>query len=169
VRANVINMSLGGPGASSTVQSAVTAARGQGLVIFAAAGNENTSTRSYPAAYTGVISVAAVDRDAVRAPYSNFGSTIDLAAPGGDTSEDLDEDGFVDGVLSTLMDDSSGPPMPVFAFYQGTSMACPHAAGVASLMLAVDVTLTPAEIESILKSTATDLGAVGRDTCTARA
>jgi len=160
VRANVINMSLGGPGSSSTVQSAVTAARGQGVVVFAAAGNENSGTRSYPAAYNGVISISAVDLNAARAPYSNFGNTIDLAAPGGDTSGDLDDDGFVDGVLSTLFTDSM---MPIFAFYQGTSMACPHAAGVAALMLAVDPTLTPDEIETILKNTATDLGAAGRD------
>jgi serine protease len=162
-RANVINMSLGGPGASSTVQSAVTAARGQGVVVFSAAGNENTNAPSYPAAYTGVISVAAVDRNANRAPYSNFGSTVDVAAPGGDVGADLDNDGFADGVLSTVMDDAGGAPVPVFAFYQGTSMACPHAAGVAALMLAVDGTLTPDEIEDVLESTATDLGAPGRD------
>lgn len=162
-RANVINLSLGGPGSSSTVQSAVTAARGQGCVVFAAAGNENTSTPSFPAAYAGVISVAAVDANASRAPYSNFGATIDLAAPGGNTAADLDADGYADGVLSTAMSDSGGPATPVFAFYQGTSMACPHAAGVAALMLAVDPTLTPDEIEVLLKDTATDLGAAGRD------
>ncbi|MBK7875087.1 MAG: S8 family serine peptidase [Planctomycetes bacterium] len=163
LKANVINMSLGGPGASSTVQSAVTAARAQNVVVLAAAGNENTSTPSYPASYTGVISVAAVDPNANRAPYSNFGATVDLAAPGGDTSADLDQDGYVDGVLSTLMDDAGPTLTPIFAFYQGTSMACPHAAGVAALMLAVDPTLTPAEVETILVDTATDLGAPGRD------
>jgi serine protease len=145
------------------VQSAVTAARGQGCVVFAAAGNENTSTPSFPAAYAGVISVAAVDANASRAPYSNFGATIDLAAPGGNTAADLDADGYADGVLSTAMNDSGGPAAPVFAFYQGTSMACPHAAGVAALMLAVDPTLTPDEIEALLEDTATDLGAAGRD------
>ena len=162
-KANVINMSLGGAGSNSTMQSAITAARAQNVVIFAAAGNENTSTPSYPASYTGVISVAAVDANANRAPYSNFGSTVDVAAPGGDTSVDLDHDGYADGVLSTLMDDSGASLTPIFAFYQGTSMACPHAAGVAALMLAVDPTLTPAEIETILKDTATDLGTPGRD------
>lgn len=163
VRANIINMSLGGPGASSTVQSAVTAARAAGVVIFAASGNENSSAPSYPAAYTGVISVAAVDANGNRAPYSNFGSTVDIAAPGGDTSVDQDGNGYADGVLSTLIDDAGGGHVPIFAFYQGTSMACPHAAGVASLMLAVNPALTPDQIETILKNTATDLGTPGRD------
>ncbi len=163
VRANLINMSLGGPGSSSTVQSAVTAARAAGVAIFAASGNENSSAPSYPAAYTGVISVAAVDANGNRAPYSNFGSTIDIAAPGGDTSVDQDGNGYADGVLSTLIDDAGGGHVPIFAFYQGTSMACPHAAGVASLMLAVNPALTPDQIETILKNTATDLGTPGRD------
>jgi len=162
-RANVINMSLGGPGASSTVQSAVTQARNAGVVIFASAGNENSSAPSYPAAYTGVISVAAVDINAQRAPYSNFGPTIDLCAPGGDTSKDLNHDGYADGILSTLMDGASPPFTPIYGFYMGTSMACPHAAGVAALMLAVNPALTPAQIETLMKSTAVDLGLPGRD------
>lgn len=162
-RANVINMSLGGPGFSSTVQSACTAARNAGVVIFAAAGNENNSAPFYPAAYTGVISVAAVDVNAQRAPYSNFGPTVDLCAPGGDTSVDLNGDGYADGILSTLMDGTVPPFTPIYAFYEGTSMACPHAAGVAALMLAVNPALTPAEIETLLESTAVDLGAPGRD------
>ena len=162
-RANVINMSLGGPSPSSTVQTACTQARNAGVVIFAASGNENSSSPSYPAAYPGVISVAAVDLNAQRAPYSNFGPTVDLCAPGGDTSHDLDNDGYADGILSTLMDGTSPPFTPIYAFYQGTSMACPHAAGVAALMLAVAPTLTPAEVETLMTSTAIDLGAPGRD------
>ena len=161
--ANVINMSLGGPGSSSTVQTAVTQARNAGVVIFAASGNENSGAPFYPAAYTGVISVAAVDLNAQRAPYSNFGPTVDLCAPGGDTSHDLNNDGYADGVLSTLMDGQLPPYTPIYAFYQGTSMACPHAAGVAALMLAVNPLLTPTEIETLMKSTAVDLGAPGRD------
>jgi serine protease len=161
--ANVINMSLGGPSSSSTVSSACTQARNAGLVIFAASGNENSSAPSYPAAYAGVISVAAVDLNAVRAPYSNFGPTVDLCAPGGDTSHDLDNDGYADGILSTLMDGLNPPYAPIYAFYQGTSMACPHAAGVAALMLAANPALTPAEIETLMKDTAVDLGAPGRD------
>jgi serine protease len=160
--AQVINMSLGGPNSTSTLQNAVTAARNAGVVIFAAAGNEATSTPSFPASYNGVISVAAVDPNAVKAPYSNFGPTLDLAAPGGDLGVDLDQNGFADGVLSTLVDEDDSFA-PLFVFYQGTSMACPHAAGVAALMLALDPGLTPGEIESILESTAVDLGNPGFD------
>jgi serine protease len=162
-RAHVINMSLGGAGASQTLGDAVADARDAGVVIFAASGNENTTEPSYPAAYDGVISVGAVDLGANRAPYSNFGSTLDLVAPGGDVTSDDNGDGYADGVLSTWVDDSEFPAFPWYVFYNGTSMACPHAAGVAALMLAVNPDLTPAEVEGILKSTAADLGAAGVD------
>jgi serine protease len=162
-RAHIINMSLGGGANNTTFQNAVTAARNAGVVIFAAAGNENTSAPSFPAAYSGVISVSAVDLNAARAPYSNFGPTVDIAAPGGNTAVNLNGDGFVDGVLSTMFDDTVTPAQPIFVFNQGTSMACPHAAGVAALMLAVNPALTPTQIETILTGTATDIGAPGRD------
>jgi serine protease len=131
--------------------------------LFAAAGNENSSQASFPAAYNGVMSVAAVDINGVRAPYSNFGSTIDIAAPGGNSAVDLDHDGHPDGVLSTLMDDSTNPLTPIYAYYEGTSMASPHVAGVAALLLAINPALTPDQIDSLLTSTAVDLGAPGRD------
>jgi subtilisin family serine protease len=162
-RADVVNMSFGGPGTSATLSSAVTQARNAGCVLVAASGNENTQTKSYPAAYSGVISIGAVDANGTRAPYSNYGNWLDLVAPGGDLTADLDGDAYPDGVLSTLMDDSGPGLAPVYAFYQGTSMACPHAAGLAGLVLAVDPLLTPAQVESILVSTATDLGAAGKD------
>ncbi len=161
-RANVINMSLGGEGSTNTMQLVVTAARDAGVVLFAAAGNNNSTKAFFPASYTGVLSVMAVDRNTAKAPYSNTGSTVDLAAPGGNTAVDLDQDGYADGVLSTLVDENSGFAS-IYAFYQGTSMACPHAAGVAALMLAVEPTLTPLQIETILTTTAIDLGTPGKD------
>ncbi len=163
-RAHIINMSLGGPGQTTTMQNAVNAARNAGVVIFAAAGNNNSSQSFFPASYNGVVSVSAVDRNAQKAPYSNFGPNVDIAAPGGNTAVDLDGDGFADGVLSTLVNENNGFS-PNFVFYQGTSMACPHVAGVAALMIAAAApgTLTPAQIENILQSTAVDLGAPGRD------
>jgi subtilisin family serine protease len=159
--ARVINLSLGGPGSTTTAQNAITAARNAGVTIFAAAGNDNTSQPFFPAAYAGVISISAVDLNAEKAPYSNFGNTVDLAAPGGNTSVDLNGDTYADGVLSTLIDEGTGNP--VYSFYQGTSMACPHAAGVAALMLQANGTLTPAQVEGLLDSGATDIGAPGND------
>jgi len=161
--ANVINMSLGGPGYNQTLADAVAAARNAGVVIFAASGNDNTTVPSYPAAYDGVISIGSVGMSATRAPYSNYGSTLDLVAPGGDLSRDDNADGYEDGVLSTWFYDGVFPAKPTYIFFEGTSMACPHAAGVAALMLAVNPGLTPAEIEQLLKSTAVDLGAAGVD------
>lgn len=161
-KARVINMSLGGPGSNNTMQAAVTAARNAGVVIIAAAGNNNSSELFFPASYNGVVSVSAVDINAAKAPYSNFGSTVDVAAPGGNTGLDLNSDGFVDGVLSTLVDESNNFA-PMFVFNQGTSMACPHVAGLAALMLDVNSALTVPEIETILLTTTVDLGTPGRD------
>ncbi len=163
-RADVINMSLGGPGFSQTMQNAVTAARNAGVVVIAAAGNENSSTPSYPAAYDDVISVAAVGYDLTRAPYSNFHPTVDIAAPGGNVGVDLNGDGYADGVLSTKPDDSVNPTnYASYSFYQGTSMAAPHVAGVAALVLSENPGLTVAQVENILMQTSTDLGVAGRD------
>lgn len=164
---DVVNLSLGGPSSNATVQDAITSARNRGVTVFAAAGNQNSGSPSYPAANANVISVSAVDQNSVRAPYSNFHATVDLCAPGGDTSVNTNpgtgpgQDAYVDGVLSTLVDEGTGSA--IYVFYQGTSMACPHAAGVAALMKVVTPTLSPAEIELDLTSTATDLGAAGRD------
>jgi serine protease len=116
-----------------------------------------------------VVSVSAVDINKSRAPYSNFGTAVDVAAPGGDTSKDRNGDGYADGVLSTLVSDSSGTRQPVYGFYQGTSMAAPHVAGVAALMVAVRKaaasSLSPAEFDAFLAngSITNDLGTAGRD------
>ncbi len=168
-KADIINMSLGGPRSSTTVQTAVDAARAAGVIVVAAAGNENTSAPSFPAAYAGVISVSAVGLDLKRAPYSNFGSTIDIAAPGGDTSVDRNGDSFADGVLSTLFDDTSVKFS--YVFYQGTSMAAPHIAGVLALMRGANPALTPTVIDQLIagihptykQRITSDIGTVGRD------
>ncbi|UCH22821.1 MAG: S8 family serine peptidase, partial [Deltaproteobacteria bacterium] len=129
------------------------------------AGNESSSSPSYPAAYENVVSVSAVNFSKGLAWYSNFGSTIDVAAPGGDTGADLNADGFPDGVLSTCGDDTSGSILFNYRFYQGTSMASPHMAGVVALMKAANPTMTPTDLDTLLMSEliTEDIGALGRD------
>ncbi|MDF1764126.1 MAG: S8 family peptidase [Oleibacter sp.] len=149
-KADIINMSLGSYGSSLAEQSAITAARNAGVIIVAAAGNDGSSQRSFPASYDGVISVSAVGSDGNITGYSNFGNKIDVAAPGGDLRVDRNSDGVADGVLSTLVDDASGTRKASFNVYQGTSMATPHVAGVIALMKAVNPSLTPDQVDSAL-------------------
>jgi len=145
--AKVINMSLGGGGAcGTTTQNAINSARSRGTVVVVAAGNENqNASNSNPANCAGVVVVAATNRNGARAPYSNYGTVVDVAAPGGDAN------GYI---ISTLNAGTSSPGADNYAGYQGTSMATPHVAGVAALMLAKNSALTPDDIESKLKSTA---------------
>jgi serine protease len=160
-RADVINMSLGGPGNAATspaMAEAATAARAAGSIVVVAAGNDNQDAGGFvPSSFPDVVCVSAVDLQAQKAPYSNFGAAVDVAAPGGDTRVDRNADGFVDGVLSTLADDSGGDLVPIFKFYQGTSMATPHVAGVVSLMQAAALAtrgtrITPDEFDAMLAS-----------------
>ncbi|WP_305080690.1 S8 family peptidase [Microbulbifer sediminum] len=148
--AQVLNLSLGGSGScGSTTQNAINTARGLGATVVVAAGNSNTNaSNATPANCSGVVTVASVDRSGGRAWYSNYGSVVDVAAPGGDTSVSSN------GVLSTLNSGSQGPGSDNYAFYQGTSMATPHVAGAAALLYALDGSLTPTEVESILSNTA---------------
>lgn len=154
-RADIINLSLGGSSFSQAEQNAFTDAINQGCIVIAAAGNDNTSVPSYPAAYFGVVSVSAVGPSKLKAPYSNFGPTIDVAAPGGDGTLDVNGDGYPDAVLSTAAQDGS-PPALTYALYQGTSMAAPHVAGVAALMVGIrkanGQSLNPGEFDTMLSS-----------------
>ncbi|WP_018607542.1 S8 family peptidase [Uliginosibacterium gangwonense] len=149
--ARVINMSLGGSGTcSTTLQRAITSARSRNTVVVVAAGNENTNaSSSNPANCSGVVTVAATDRYGSRAPYSNYGSIVTVAAPGGDMSS-----AATDGILSTLNSGTTTPGTDNYAYYQGTSMATPHVAAAVALILAKAPTLTPDQVKSILTSTA---------------
>ncbi|HRZ53410.1 MAG TPA: S8 family serine peptidase, partial [Candidatus Contendobacter sp.] len=164
-RADVINASLGGATPSPTEQSVYSQALAAGVIIVAAAGNDGTSEMNYPAALNGVIAVGAVDSSKARATYSNFGSWVTLVAPGGNIRQDVNGDGQVDGVLSTVAKDTGGTLAYDYGIWQGTSMATPHVAGVMALMKAVAPSLTPQTVMSLLTSGALtdDLGAAGKD------
>jgi serine protease len=147
--AQVINMSLGGTGAcDATTQNAINGARSRGTVVVVAAGNEAVNaSNSSPANCSGVITVAATNRSGGRASYSNYGTIVDVAAPGGDG-------GTGNGILSTLNSGTTTPASDSYASYMGTSMATPHVAGVVALMLAKNPSLTPDDVEARLRSSA---------------
>ncbi|MEV8433515.1 S8 family peptidase [Streptomyces chartreusis] len=147
--AKVINMSLGGGGACSTAtQSAINAAVNRGTTVVVAAGNSNANASGYsPASCANVISVAAADRQGNRSYYSNYGTVVDIAAPGGETNSVA-----ANGILSTLNSGAQGPSAENYDYYQGTSMAAPHVAGLAALMKSANPALTPAQIESAIKT-----------------
>lgn len=148
--AEVINMSLGGAGTcSSTYQNAINAAVARGTTVVVAAGNDNADASGFtPASCANVITVAATNKSGTRASYSNYGSNIDVAAPGGDSPD------CTTLIVSTGNAGTQGPTTENYKCMAGTSMASPHVAGTVALMQSVRTTpLTPAQVESILKST----------------
>lgn len=112
--AKVINMSLGGPSGSSTLQNAVNYAWNKGVVVVASAGNAGNTAANYPAYYTNALAVAATDRNDKRASFSTYGSWVDIAAPGVD-------------VASTYINSQ-------YVYMSGTSMAAPHVSALAGLV-----------------------------------
>jgi serine protease len=171
--ATIINMSIGGPGQSTTLHDALVYATQHGAFVAIANGNEYEEGNpvDYPAGYApsinGVMSVAAVGRSLKRAYYSNTGPHTEIAAPGGDA-----RDGGADGMIwqTTLDPDDLDPGrviVPRFDRYvelaeQGTSMAAPHVAGIAALIASQGVH-SPAAIEKLIRATAQDIGAQGKD------
>jgi len=146
-KARVLNLSLGGTGAcDTTTQNAINSARSRGAVVIVAAGNSNTNAiNASPANCSGVIAVAATNRSGGKASYSNYGTNVTIAAPGGDNGA---------GILSTLNSGTTTPAADNYAWYMGTSMATPHVAGVVALMLSANPNLTPDDVAARLKSTA---------------
>lgn len=152
--ASVINMSLGGEIPSLTLQNAVAYAYNHGVVIIAAAGNsyQEGNLPLYPAAYDDYcIAVGATTHNCTRAFYSNTGSYLDLAAPGGDSGGAILQQTFA----NTPVD---------FGYLggMGTSMAAPHVSGVAALLVSIGVTI-PDDVRQAMQNTARDLGTAGWD------
>jgi len=146
--ADVINMSLGGSGACDTAtQNAINSAVSRGTTVVVAAGNDNANASGFsPASCNNVVNVASITSASARSSFSNYGTLIDVSAPGS-------------AILSTLNAGTAGPGAESYASYNGTSMASPHVAGAVALTqsrrLALGLALyTPSEMEALLKSTA---------------
>jgi serine protease len=145
--AKIISLSIGGSSLSTTFTNELTRLYANGILIFAAAGNDGANVAKYPAAHPRVISVAAVKEGGVRWDGSNWNSQVELAAPG-------------DMVLSTSVNSVGAY---TYAYYSGTSMATPHAAGVAALVWSHFPQCTNSQIRYALAVSAKDVGDSGCD------
>jgi subtilisin family serine protease len=168
-RAAIINLSLGGPTPTTVEHDAVIAANAAGSLVVAAAGNDASADPRYPGAFPEVLSVSAVGPDGKLATYSSFGSTVDIAAPGGDFVDGAVAGGnFAQGdrtfdVLSTVWNYETSQPIYDNLRWEGTSMAAPHVSGVAALILASHPGLTNAQLRARLETYAVDIGTPGQD------
>ena len=146
-------MSLGGPFPSASLEDAVSYAHRKGTIVVCAAGNSNTPRKEYPAGFDRAVSVSSVGMEGKRAFYSNHGDSISFAAPGGDTKAYGQAGGVLQNTIAPRNHRESG-----YYFFQGTSMAAPHAAGVAALVASTGVT-NPDAIEKVLQKSAVDVDA----------
>lgn len=163
--AKVINMSLGTNAIFNVrndpvMDPALDYAHENLVTVVCASGNDGSSNNvGYPAIYPTTIAVGAVDYSETVTSYSNKGYGLDLVAPGGDTTKDLNGDGYVDGVLQETRIDGSWS----YWFFQGTSMASPHVAAVAAMLYSYGTANTPDDVRKALISTALDIGDAGFD------
>jgi len=144
--ADIITMSLGVETSTTALRTAIEYAIDHRVVLTAAAGNDGSSTVSYPAAYPEVIAVGAIDSGSNRASFSNYGYELDIMAPG-------------TNIFSTK-------PTDTYQYLDGTSTATPFVAGVAALLLSMNPGLTPYEIGWAINNTASRLGGAGWDSLT---
>lgn len=159
--AKVINLSLGSRFPSATIQNAVRYSYNKGVTNVCSSGNDGGDV-SYPAKYDSYcIAVGATRFDEAKTWYSNYGSSLDLMAPGGDLNVDQNNDGYGDGVLQQTFGDALDDFG--YFFYQGTSMSSPHVSGVAALLISMDMSRTPDQVREILQNSAKDLGPTGWD------
>jgi len=140
--ADVISMSLSADSPSSTIENACNNAYNAGVLLVAASGNDGSSV-DWPAAFSNVIAVGATDQSNDRCSFSNFGSELELVAPGKD-------------IWSTELDGE-------YCYKSGTSMATPHVAGVAALVFSKNPGISNSDVRQTLRDTAIDLGATGKD------
>jgi thermitase len=141
--ADVINLSVGNYTSSAALREACRYAYEKNVVLVAATGNDGTDQPGYPAAYNEVFGVSAVDHNRNRADFSNYGDYVDVVAPGVD-------------IPSTYIYSD-------YAALSGTSMACPHAAALASLIRSVNPRLSNEQVMKVMRATAIDLGKPGKD------
>jgi len=149
--ADVISMSWGNNYFSQTYQNLINSVHNMGVVLVAGAGNDNATAAFYPAAYNYVISVASTDENDVKSDFSNYGSTIDVCAPGGTSIAGTY------GLLSTTWNITN------YGYYDlmaGTSMSTPLTAGLCGLILSVNPELTPDQLEAVLESTCDNIDGV---------
>lgn len=163
--AHVINLSLGGSSACTAYEQEafdlIAASSPNDAIVVVAAGNNNEDAWNFtPASCRNVITVGASDYADRRSPYSNYGTRIDVMAPGGDITADANGDGFSDGVLSTWGQvQPDGGVEPAWQLKEGTSMAAPHVAGVIALMKSLNPSLSGADALGMLSATAVPLSA----------
>ncbi|MCY4043833.1 MAG: S8 family serine peptidase [Cellvibrionales bacterium] len=148
--ADIINLSLGSYTYSASFQNLIREVTNKGIIVVAAAGNDATNSPAYPAAFDKVISVAATNSVNQSAPYSNFGNSIDIAAPGGDFRLDHNNDGYSDGILSLYKELSGRDNTSSYRQYQGTSMAAPQVAAALAIMKGLNSALNSTEAEQLL-------------------
>ena len=153
--AHIMSNSWGGGVFSQALQDAITAANNAGILCVAAAGNANSSQPLYPAAMTGVVAVSATDHTDAKAFFSNFGTYIDLAAPGVNIYSTFP-------TYATSAMSSRGLPT-YYGTISGTSMACPHVSGLAALIKSHNLGLSNAQLQSVLQNSTDDLGLAGWD------
>ncbi|MED3729453.1 S8 family peptidase [Priestia filamentosa] len=137
--AQVINLSLGTTQDSVTIRNAVDYAVNRGSVVVAAAGNNGANLLTYPAVYQNVLAVASTDENDQRSSFSNYGTWVDVSAPGSN-------------ILSTY-------PNSYYSYLSGTSMACPHVAGLVALLAAQG--RSNVQIRSIIQNTSDPVPGTG--------
>ncbi len=155
--ATVMNLSLGASFPDPITKAAVEYAAQKDVAIICAAGNSAVKKSGYPAGYPGSTSISAVGPDKKLSFYTNYGPTIDFAAPGGDMSNYGEAGGVLQNTISVKRPMDSG-----YYFFQGTSMATPHAAGIAALIASGAVT-SKKGIDNALRWSAEDFGRKGRE------